>query len=75
MGIHLREFFPPGGLKNNMKIKAGQNRGFPGGSVVKNLPANAKRHTGSTPDPGRSHLLQSNEATTDPEPKLQSPES
>ena len=28
---------------------------FPGGSVVKNLPANAE-DTGSSPDPGRSHM-------------------
>ena len=33
--------------------------GFPGGSVVKNPPANAG-HTGSTPGPGRSHMPQSN---------------
>ena len=39
-------------LKNNMK-------GFPGGSVVKNPPANAE-DTGSVPDPGRSHMPQSN---------------
>ena len=31
--------------------------GFPGGSVVKNLPANA-RDIGSIPGPGRSHMLQ-----------------
>ena len=29
---------------------------FPGGSVVKNAPANAG-DTGSSPDPGRSHVL------------------
>ena len=33
--------------------------GFPGGAVVKNLPANA-RDTGSSPGLGRSHMLQSN---------------
>ena len=32
--------------------------GFPGGSVVKNPPANAG-DTGSIPDLGRSHMLQS----------------
>ena len=32
---------------------------FPGGSVVKNLPANAG-DTGSSPAPGRSHMPQSN---------------
>ena len=34
-------------------------RDFPGGSVVKNLPANAG-HMGLIPDPGRSHISQSN---------------
>ena len=33
--------------------------GFPGGAVVKNLPANAG-HMGSSPDLGRSHMPQSN---------------
>ena len=33
--------------------------GFPGGTVVKNLPANA-RDTGSSPGPGRSHMPRSN---------------
>ena len=33
--------------------------GFPGGAVVKNLPANAG-DTGSSPGLGRSHMLQSN---------------
>ena len=33
--------------------------GFQGGSVVKNLPVNAG-DTGSIPDLGRSHVLQSN---------------
>ena len=32
---------------------------FPGGTVVKNPPANAG-DTGSSPSPGRSHMLQSN---------------
>ena len=31
---------------------------FPGGTVVKNPPANAG-DTGSTPGPGRSHMLRS----------------
>ena len=35
--------------------------GFPGSSVVKNLPANAG-DTGSIPDLGRSHMPQSNKA-------------
>ena len=33
--------------------------GFPGGTVVKNLPANAG-DTGSSPGPGRSHMSRSN---------------
>ena len=33
--------------------------GFPDGIVVKNLPANLG-DTGSSPGPGRSHMLQSN---------------
>ena len=33
--------------------------GFPGGAVVKNPPAIAG-DTGSSPGPGRSHMLQSN---------------
>ena len=37
------------------------SRGFPGGTVVKNLPANA-RDTGSIPGPGRSHMPWSNKA-------------
>ena len=32
---------------------------FPGGAVVKNLPANAG-DMGSSPGPGRSHMLRSN---------------
>ena len=40
--------------------------GFPGGTVVENLPANAG-DTGSSPGLGRSHMLQSNWAR---EPQL-----
>ena len=36
-----------------------ETRGFPGGAVVKNPPANAG-DTGSIPGPGRSHMLRSN---------------
>ena len=35
--------------------------GFPGGAVVKNPPANAG-DMGSSPGPGRSHVLRSNKA-------------
>ena len=37
----------------------GTGRGFPGGAVVKNPPANAG-DKGLSPGPGRSHMLQSN---------------
>ena len=37
------------------------SRDFPGGTVVKNLSANAG-DTGSIPSPGRSHMPRSNEA-------------
>ena len=40
-------------------MKKGRERGFPGGAVVENLPANAG-DTGSSPGPGRSHMLRSN---------------
>ena len=36
-------------------------RGFPGGAVVKNLPVNAG-DMGSSPGPGKSHMLWSNKA-------------
>jgi len=36
-----------------------KEKGFPGGSVVNNPPANAG-DAGSIPDPGRSHMLQGN---------------
>ena len=39
----------------------GHGQGFPGDSVVKNPPDDAG-DTGSIPDPGRSHLPQSNKA-------------
>ena len=35
------------------------NQGFPGGTVVKNLPSN-EGDTGSSPGPGRSHMPRSN---------------
>ena len=41
-----------------MQIKTTM-RGYPGGAVVENLPANAG-DTGSSPGPGRSHMPQSN---------------
>ena len=44
-------------IKKTLRMQ--QVRGFPGGTVVKNPPANAG-DTGSSPGPGRSHMLQSN---------------
>ena len=41
-------------LKKNKQAN-NKNRGFPGGAVVKNLPANAG-DTGLSPGPGRSHV-------------------
>ena len=40
-------------------IKKNTNRGFPGGTVVKNPPANAG-DMGSSTGPGRSHMPRSN---------------
>ena len=40
-------------------IKKSTGEDFPGGAVVKNLPANAG-DTGSSPGLGRSHMTQSN---------------
>ena len=42
--------------KASLKVKV---EGFPGGAVVKNLPANAG-DTGSSPGLGRSHMPRSN---------------
>ena len=38
------------------RLSKGQGQGFPGGSVVKNPPTNA-RDIGSISDPGKSHVL------------------
>ena len=47
-------------MKITTTIKKKKNMGdFPGGTVVKNPPANAG-HTGSSPGPGRSHMPRSN---------------
>ena len=43
--------------------------GFPGGAVVKNPPANAG-DIGSTPGPGRSHMLRSSWAHVPQPPSL-----
>ena len=41
-----------------VRLKKLKKRGFPGGAVVENLPANAG-DTGSSPGPGGSHMPQS----------------
>ena len=42
-----------------MVLLKNKTRGFPGGAVVENLPANAG-DTGSSPGLGRSHMPRSN---------------
>ena len=44
---------------NGKKKQKNKMKGFPGGAVVENLPANAG-DTGSSPGLGRSHVLRSN---------------
>ena len=46
-------------LGEGLTEKSEVNRGFPGGAVVENLPANAG-DTGSSPGLGGSHMLWSN---------------
>ena len=48
-----------GDEKGKISFKKECQLGFPGGAVVKNLPANA-RDTGSSPGLGGSHILRSN---------------
>ena len=51
--------FPPSpNVRIHLPLKR-RDEGFPGGSVVKNLPANA-RDTGWIPDLGGSHMPRSN---------------
>ena len=50
----LKEFFMR--MKKKNKVRS---RDFPGGTVVKNLSANAG-YMGSSPGPGISHMPQSN---------------
>ena len=54
---------------NSRPVKNQGPQDFPGGSVVKNPPANAG-DTGSSPRPGRSHMPWSNKAHA---PQLRSP--
>ena len=52
--------------QGSVRVPYNISAGFPGGTVVMNLPANAG-DTGSSPGPGRSHMPQSNQAR---EPQL-----
>ena len=49
-------YMPRSGIAGSLKIEL---LGFPGGAVVKNLPANLG-DMGSNPGPGRSHMPLSN---------------
>ena len=50
----------PHAVQHSQEIKnKNKNRGFPGGKMVKNLPANAG-DTGSSPGLGRTHMSRSN---------------
>ena len=53
-----KDFKKRGHIKKNNNLKK-KKRGFPGGAVEKNLPANAG-DTGSIPGPGKSHMPRSN---------------
>ena len=64
--FYIQRLFIVDNLKNRIKK---QEEGFPGGSVVKNLPTNA-RDTGVIPGPGRSHMPPSNEARATRPPSL-----
>ena len=46
-------------VKKTSKLRSAKTLDFPGGSVVRNLPANAG-HVGPTPGPGGVHMLPSN---------------
>ena len=46
-------------MRIDRSLLKAKSLGFPGSSVVKNLPANAG-DTGPIPDPGRFHMPQSN---------------
>ena len=50
------EICPYNGILSSLKTEV---KGFPGGTVVKNPPANAG-DTGSSPGPGRSHMPRTN---------------
>ena len=56
--IH-EKLMKPTHLQKDKLVKTYMSRDFPGGTVVKNLPANAG-DTGLSPDAGRSHMPRSN---------------
>ena len=58
LSLHM-SFFLPETLPSPLLALTHQLWGFPGGSVVKNQPANVG-DTGWIPDLGRSHMLRSN---------------
>ena len=57
MTMEMRKYSDP--KDNESAIRQGGTWGFPGGAAVKNPPADAG-DTGSSPGPGRSHMLRSN---------------
>ena len=56
--LSIHRMFAECGILNEKQIQWVTQGGFPGGAVVKNLPAN-EGDTGSSPGPGRSHMPQS----------------
>ena len=59
LGTCIRSPVLGAGAGGEAKMKKTQSRDFPGGVVVKNLPAKAG-DMGSIPGLGRSHMLRSN---------------
>ena len=57
--ILVLKVFDPGLLEYDKPTKQNEKGGFPVGSVVKNLPANAE-DTSPIPGLGRSHRMRSN---------------
>ena len=57
--VRCYKYWCVSGVKTMWSFKNACVWGFPGGSVLKNLPANVG-DLGSTPDPGRSHMPSNN---------------
>ena len=66
LGKPLQSCLPPENFVNGKELSIVHHRGFPGGAVVENLPANAG-DMGSSPGLGGSHMPWSNWAR---EPQL-----